>query len=154
MGDIGDVTIIDDYAHHPTEIKATLAAARQRYPGRRIWAVWQPHTYSRTKNLLPEFATCFAEADRVLILDVFQSRETDDLGLNMNGILKAMDHPDVNHVGSVVTAADFFLERVRPGDVLLTLSAGDGNQVCEIVFQDLQKRLEYGSQVNNGKGLI
>jgi UDP-N-acetylmuramate-alanine ligase len=72
----------------------------------------------------------------------------------MNGILKAMDHPDVNHVGSVVTAADFFLERVRPGDVLLTLSAGDGNQVCEIVFQDLQKRLEYGSQVNNGKELI
>lgn len=151
IGDVGDVTIIDDYAHHPTEVKATLAAARQRYPGRRIWAVWQPHTFSRTKNLLPEFATCFAEADRVLILDVFRSRETDDLGLNMNGILSAMDHRDVHHVGSVVTAADFFLERVRPGDVLLTLSAGDGNLVGEIVFQNLQKRLEYGSRVNNGQ---
>ncbi|HCB48573.1 MAG TPA: UDP-N-acetylmuramate--L-alanine ligase, partial [Chloroflexi bacterium] len=56
VGDVGDVTIIDDYAHHPTEIRATLAAARQRYPGRRIWAVWQPHTFSRTKSLLPEFA--------------------------------------------------------------------------------------------------
>lgn len=151
IGEVGDVTIIDDYAHHPTEIRATLAAARQRYLGRRIWAVWQPHTFSRTKNLLPEFATCFAEADRVLILDVYQSRETNNLGLNMNGILNAMDHTDVHPVGSMIAAVDFFLERVRPGDVLLTLSAGDGNLVGEIVFQNLQKRLEYGSWVNNGQ---
>jgi UDP-N-acetylmuramate--alanine ligase len=152
VGDVGGVTIIDDYAHHPTEIRATLAAARQRYPGRRIWAVWQPHTFSRTKSLLPEFATSFSEADRVLILEVFQSRETDNLGLNMNVIMKAMDHPDVSHIGSIVATADFFLERVRPGDVFLTLSAGDGNLVGEIVFHYLQKRLEYGPQMNNGQG--
>lgn len=152
VGDVGDVMIIDDYAHHPTEIRATLAAARQRYPDRRIWAVWQPHTFSRTKRLLPEFATSFSEADRVLVLDVYQSRETDNLGLSMNAIMKTMDHPDVDYVGSVVAAAEFFLERVRPGDVLMTLSAGDGNIVGELVFHNLQKRLEYGTQVKNGQG--
>ncbi|NJN54573.1 MAG: UDP-N-acetylmuramate--L-alanine ligase, partial [Anaerolineae bacterium] len=64
IGEIGDVTVIDDYAHHPTEIEVTLQAARQRYPGRRLWAVWQPHTFSRTKLLQSRFATCFAGADR------------------------------------------------------------------------------------------
>jgi UDP-N-acetylmuramate--alanine ligase len=87
-GEVGGVTVIDDYAHHPTEIRATLAAARQRYPGRRLWAVWQPHTFSRTRLLLDEFATCFNEADRVVALDIYKSRETDTLGMDTAVVLQ------------------------------------------------------------------
>ncbi len=80
VGEIGNVTVIDDYAHHPTEIRATLAAARQRYPGRRLWAVWQPHTFSRTRLLADEFADSFSAADRVIALDIYRSREAEDTG--------------------------------------------------------------------------
>ena len=80
IGTQGGVTVIDDYAHHPTEIKATLQAARQQFSGRRLWAIWQPHTFSRTKLLMDEFATSFEQADRVVALDIYRSRETDSLG--------------------------------------------------------------------------
>ncbi len=74
-GEHRGVTLIDDYAHHPTEIRATLAAARLRYPGRRLWAVWQPHTYSRTRALFDQFAAAFAAADCVLVTEVYAARE-------------------------------------------------------------------------------
>lgn len=141
IGEAGEVTVIDDYAHHPTEIKVTLQAARQRYPGRRLWAVWQPHTYSRTKLLLQEFATCFTEADRVVALDIYRSRERDTLGMDTAVVLAAMNHSDAVHVPRREDAATFILDRVRPGDVVLTLGAGDGNAVGEWVLAGLQKRV-------------
>lgn len=69
------VTVVDDYGHHPTEIRATLAAARQRFTGRRIWAVWQPHTYSRTRLLQDDFIAAFDDADCVLITEIYAARE-------------------------------------------------------------------------------
>ena len=92
-GEAGGVTVIDDYAHHPTEIKATLAAAKARYQGRRIVALFQPHTYSRTKALLDEFAGAFGEADRVALMEIFPSRETDTLGISTADVLAKLDHP-------------------------------------------------------------
>ncbi|MCL4261309.1 MAG: UDP-N-acetylmuramate--L-alanine ligase, partial [Anaerolineales bacterium] len=74
-GEAGGVSVFDDYAHHPTEIKATLAGARARYPDRRIWAVWQPHTYSRTHMLFREFSRAFDDADEVIVTEVYASRE-------------------------------------------------------------------------------
>jgi len=123
IGEVGNVTIIDDYAHHPTEIGVTLQAARQRYPGRRLWAVWQPHTFSRTKLLLDKFATCFTEADRVVALDIYRSRETDSLGLDTAVVLEAMNHPAAIHIPNLDDAAKYILDRVRPHDVVLTLGA-------------------------------
>ena len=67
--------MIDDYAHHPSEIAVTLRAAKERFPDRRLWAVFQPHTFSRLKALLPDFAASFTDADRVMILDVYAARE-------------------------------------------------------------------------------
>lgn len=145
VGEVADVTVVDDYAHHPTEIRATLSAARQRFPGRRIWAVWQPHTFSRTKRLLQEFASSFDNADRVVALDIFQSRETDTLGIDTRAVVASMDHPEAVHVGALDSAASYILERVRPGDVIVTLTAGDGYLVGEAVLQGLQKRLSNGS---------
>lgn len=142
LGEIGGVTVIDDYAHHPTEIKVTLAAARQQFPGRRIWAVWQPHTYSRTKLLLKEFAQSFNDADRVIALDIYRSREQDTLGMDTAVVLDVMEHPNAVHIASNREAADYLLDRVRPDDVILTLGAGDGDVIGKWVLEGLQKRVK------------
>ncbi len=139
VGEHGGVTVIDDYAHHPTEIAATLAAARQRFPGRRLWAVWQPHTFSRTKLLLDEFAACFGDADRVVALDIYPSRETDDLGISTATVLEKMTHPNAIHIPKREEAAAYILDRIRPGDVVLTLGAGDGDAVGRWVLDGVKK---------------
>jgi UDP-N-acetylmuramate--alanine ligase len=141
VGEVGDVTIVDDYAHHPTEIRATLAAARQRFPGRRLWAVWQPHTFSRTRAMLNEFASCFEQADRVVALDVYQSREIDTLGIDTSQVVARMKGTRADHVGSKSEAANFIFVRVLPGDVVLTLGAGDGNLVGENLKRQLEQQL-------------
>lgn len=140
MGESGGVTVIDDYAHHPTEIRVNLAAARQRYPGRRLWAVWQPHTYSRTKVLLNEFARSFDEADRVIALDIYRSRERDTLGISTQDVIAQMNHPYARHVGRREEAVTYILDRIRPGDVILTLGAGDGDMVGQLILDGLKER--------------
>ena len=141
LGEVRGVTVVDDYAHHPTEIRATLAAARQRYPGRRLWAVWQPHTYSRTKMLLDEFATSFEDANRVTVLDIYPSRERDNLGIDSGLVVSHITHPDAHHIAEKEAAAAYILDRIRPGDVLLTLGAGDGDQVGRQVLAELEERV-------------
>jgi UDP-N-acetylmuramate--alanine ligase len=142
VGEAGGVTIIDDYAHHPTEIRATLAAARQHYPGRRLWAVWQPHTFSRTKLLLDEFAASFTDADRVVALDIYRSRETDDLGIGTAAVLEKMNHPAAVHIPERTDAAAYILDRVRPYDVIMTLGAGDGDAVGQWVLDGLKGKIK------------
>ena len=142
LGEVGNVTIVDDYAHHPTEIKATLGAARQQFPGRRIWAVWQPHTYSRTKLLMAEFAHSFDDADRVIALDIFRSREKDTLGIDTSVVVAAMAHPQAIYIASKREAADYLLDRVHPDDVIVTLGAGDGDKVGKWVLAGLEKRVK------------
>ncbi|MCA9974429.1 MAG: UDP-N-acetylmuramate--L-alanine ligase [Anaerolineales bacterium] len=141
VGEVGEVTVLDDYAHHPTEIRVTLQAARQRYPGRRLWAVWQPHTYSRTKLLLAEFAACFEDADRVVALDIYRSREKETLGMDTAVVVQAMNHEQAVHIPQREDAAAYILDRVRPGDVVITLGAGDGNAVGEWVLAGLRERV-------------
>ncbi|MDX1413395.1 MAG: UDP-N-acetylmuramate--L-alanine ligase [Candidatus Promineifilaceae bacterium] len=141
-GEIGGVTIIDDYAHHPTEIRATLAAAKQRYPGRRIWAVWQPHTYSRTKMMQAQFADCFDDADKVVVLDIYRSREVDTLGVDAATVVQSMKHPSAIHVAEKHDVVNYLLDRILSDDVVLTLGAGDGNIVGQELLAALKKRLQ------------
>ncbi len=144
VGSVGDVVVIDDYAHHPTEIRMTLAAAKQRYPGRTVWAVWQPHTYSRTKLYFDEFTESFTDADRVIVLDIYRSRERDTLGIDSAQVVAAMNengHPSAHYVGENEQAAVYLLDRVAPGDVVLTMGAGDGNAVGLSVIAGLKKRM-------------
>ena len=138
VGEAGGVTVVDDYAHHPTEIQATLAAARRRYPGRRLWAVWQPHTFSRTRLLLSEFARSFTQADRVVALDIYRSREAIDPTLTTAAVVERMEHPNAVYIADRRDAADYLLERIRPDDVILTLGAGDGDAVGWWVLEGLQ----------------
>jgi UDP-N-acetylmuramate--alanine ligase len=141
-GEAGGVIVVDDYAHHPTEIKVTLAAARERFPGREIWAVFQPHTYSRTKALLEEFASSFSQADHVIICDIYAAREKDTLGISSLDILALMDHPDAKYIGSLEAVAFYLEEHLKPGAVLITLGAGDVYQVGEKVLEALRGKDE------------
>ncbi len=150
-GEAGGVVVVDDYAHHPTEIAATLAAARNRYPDRRIWAVFQPHTFSRTRALIDQFAVSFADADRVLVLDIYAARETDNLGTDASDLVSLMDHRQARHIGSRRQAAGYLLEHVRPGDLVLTLGAGDGDQVGEWLLGALRGAANEARQAHDGE---
>lgn len=136
-GEAGGVTVVDDYAHHPTEIKATLAAARRRFAGHPVWVMFQPHTYSRTRTLLAEFAASFADADHVIVVDIFRSRETPDGTISAADIVKKMSHPDVQYIPALTDAAEYLCAALKPGDVLLTLGAGDSYTVGETVLERL-----------------
>ncbi len=140
VGEAGGVTWVDDYAHHPTEIRATLAAARRRFAGHTLWVMFQPHTYSRTRALLADFAAAFDDADHVVIVDIYRSRETPDPSISAADIVRRMSHADARYVPALDDAADYLCERLRPGDVLLTLGAGDGNAVGRKVLQVLGQR--------------
>jgi UDP-N-acetylmuramate--alanine ligase len=125
------VTVIDDYAHHPTEVVATLAAARQRYPDRRIWAVFQPHTYSRTRHMLYQMGESFAAADEVIVLDIYAAREVDDGSVTAAELVATSPHPSIRHIRAIADAAAYLADHAASGDIVLTLGAGDGNQVGE-----------------------
>jgi UDP-N-acetylmuramate--alanine ligase len=139
-GEVDGITVLDDYAHHPSEIRATLAAARQRYPGRQICVVFQPHTYSRTKALLAEFASAFHDADDVVVTDIYAAREKDDLGISARDLVARMAHPSASHVSDLAQAAVWASNHLRPGGLLITMGAGDVWQVGERVLAMLQKR--------------
>jgi UDP-N-acetylmuramate--alanine ligase len=136
-GEAGGVTVIDDYAHHPTEVRATLAAARARYPGRRIVAYLQPHTYSRTRALLDEWSAAFGDADAVLVGAIYAAREQDTLGMDSATLASRIDHSNVHATGGMKHAVAELLNVLEPGDVLLTLGAGDGYKVGERVLEGL-----------------
>jgi len=135
------VTVIDDYAHHPTEIRATLAAARQRFPGRVLRAVFQPHTYSRMQALWDAFAASFTDADHVVVLDVYPARENaaDYPGVTADSFVAAMTHPDARYIGSHDEAVAYLLKDLQPGDLLITLGAGDGYLIGERVLASLEQ---------------
>ena len=136
-GEAGGITVIDDYAHHPTEIRATLSAARARYPGKRIWVVWQPHTYSRTQTLFDEFAISFNDADEVVVSEIYASREPKQ-DFSAAQVVKAMRHSSTHFIAELDAIRVYLLENLRPGDVLLVLSAGDADSVSRDVLSALQ----------------
>jgi UDP-N-acetylmuramate--alanine ligase len=136
LGEKRGITIVDDYAHHPTEIRATLSAARARYPGRKIWAVWQPHTYSRTQTLFFEFTRAFADADQVLVTEIYAAREPKQ-AFSSAEVVSAMPHPSARFTDSLQETTEYLLKHLRGGDVLLVLSAGDADQVSANVLAGL-----------------
>jgi UDP-N-acetylmuramate--alanine ligase len=136
LGEARGVTVIDDYAHHPTEIRATLSAARARYPGRRLWAVWQPHTYSRTQTLFLEFSRAFGDADQVLVTEVYAAREPKQT-FSSAEVVSAMPHVAARFTNSLEETTEYLLKNLRGGDVLLVLSAGDADQVSSNVLARL-----------------
>ncbi|MBG0771907.1 MAG: UDP-N-acetylmuramate--L-alanine ligase, partial [Anaerolineaceae bacterium] len=136
LGQAGGVTIIDDYGHHPTEIAATLNAAHSRYPDRRIWAIWQPHTYSRTRSLEPEFIRALAIADRVGVLKIYAAREQDP-DYSAQVIADSLPADKAAYLNDFETATNYLLQEIKPGDILIVFSAGDATQVSQAVLREL-----------------
>ena len=143
-----DVILIDDYAHHPTAISATLEAARQRFPGRRLIAVYQPHMYSRTKTFFEPFLTAFDDADVVIIADIFPGREHDDGSIHARELVEAMvkrppflsSGKKVISSGNVENTATILGNTLRSGDVAIVMGAGDIYAVTETLLQEHRKR--------------
>ncbi len=131
-GEIGGVTIIDDYAHHPTEIKATLSAVKN-YPHQTAWCVFQPHTYTRTKAFLQDFADALTLADKVVLADIYAARETDTLGISSLDLQQELQKrgTTVYYFSSFDEIENFLLENCIHGDLLITMGAGDIVKVGE-----------------------
>lgn len=139
LGEAAAITVMDDYAHHPTEIKATLAAARRLFPGRRLVCLFQPHTYSRSQYLLEGFRTCFQEADVLLLAETYAAREEPGAGLDARQLAAAITSPAARYAGSLEQSAQAVLALLEPGDVFFTIGAGDVDKVGHMVLAELRR---------------
>ena len=137
LGEAGGVTVVDDYAHHPTQIRAVLEAAKGRYPRSRRIVVWQPHTFSRIRALWDDFLTAFEGADEVIVLPIYAAREADDGTLDQRMIAEAIEHPRVRAAGSLEEAAEVLAAEAQPGDVVLLLGAGTEYRVGQALLERL-----------------
>lgn len=135
-GTFQGVTVIDDYAHHPTEIRATLEAA-QNYPHKALWCVFQPHTYTRTKALFSQFAQALSLADHVVLADIYAARETDTLGISSEALAAAVSDlgTDSVYLPSFEAIEEFLKKNCSPGDLLITMGAGDVVNIGEKLIQ-------------------
>lgn len=131
-GTVGGVTVIDDYAHHPEEITATLKAARN-FPHKKLWCIFQPHTYTRTKTFLKEFAQALTLADGVVLADIYAARENDDLGISsatLQAEIQALGK-ECHYFPTFDEIENFLLENCINGDMLITMGAGDVVKIGE-----------------------
>ena len=139
-GEAGGITVVDDYAHHPVELKATLNAAKDGF-GRRVIAVFQPHRYSRTQALLGEFSTAFYQADQLFVTEIYPAGEAPIPGVSGRQIADGVaghGHRHVTYVADKSELAKAVLDQVAPGDMVLTLGAGDVWRVGEEILDRLR----------------
>ena len=131
-GHVHGFEIVDDYAHHPTEINATLAAAA-KYPHKKMWVIFQPHTYTRTKSLMPQFAKELTAADEVILADIYAAREKDDLGISSKDVADrvAMLGTPSHYFKTFREIEDFIIENAAEGDLVLTVGAGNVYEIGE-----------------------
>ncbi len=131
-GEIGGVTVIDDYAHHPTEICATLETAKN-YPHKTIWCVFQPHTYSRTKAFLKPLASALTHTDKIVLADIYAARETDTLGISSRNLQQEIVSlgGECYYYPSFDEIENFLLKNCTAGDLLITMGAGDVHKIGE-----------------------
>jgi UDP-N-acetylmuramate--alanine ligase len=143
-GEAAGVVVYDDYGHHPTAIRATLAAVRQREPGRRVWAAYEPLTYHRTAALLDDFAMVLGTADGVAIADIWAGRDPDTTVASAEGLAAGVRARAAGLVaeatGSVEATADWLAERVQPGDVVLVMGGGRSYRIGELLLARLLAR--------------
>ena len=144
-GDAGGVLVVDDYGHHPTEIRATLVAAKLGSTGRRMVVLFQPHRYTRTQDLMDEFARSFNNADVLMLTDIYAASEDPIPGVSAESLVEAVQrfgHKDARYVGSVEEATQALFDEVRPGDIVLTLGAGNVSRAGERLSELLKEQSE------------
>jgi UDP-N-acetylmuramate--alanine ligase len=141
-GEVDGITVVDDFGHHPTEVRATLAAARAGFPGRRIIAAFQPQRYTRTRDQFQEFSRSFYDADEVVLCDVYPAGEKPIEGANSEALTKAIQdngHKNVSYVPRRIDVAPHLVERVKSGDLVITLGSGDIQLTCNELIELLEK---------------
>jgi UDP-N-acetylmuramate--alanine ligase len=136
-GQARGVTVVDDYGHHPTEIRATLAAARE-CGHQRIFVVFQPHRYTRTRDLLDEFSSAFADADTVIVLPIYAASEEPIPGVTAEGLVSRIQGPTVHYAPEFAAAIAAVAGQVREGDLILTLGAGSVSQLGPLILAALE----------------
>ena len=136
-GTYNDALIVDDYAHHPTELKATLAASKKLKKST-LWCVFQPHTYSRTKSLLNEFGEAFYSADKVIITDIYAAREDDPGDIHSKDLVEKLYHNnvDVTYISKFEDIVKYLKENIQQNDLLITAGAGPVYQIGEMLLKD------------------
>ncbi len=139
VGEASGVTVMDDYAHHPTEVRTTVQAARERFDGRRLVVLFQPHTYSRTRYLLEEWKTCFEGVDALYIAGTYAAREEEGAGLSGADLAAAIVSPEASYVATLEEAAERIAHDLRAGDVFFTVGAGDVDAVGAMVIEKLRR---------------
>ncbi len=143
--EVGGITVVDDFGHHPTEVRATLQGARAGWGGRRIVAAFQPHRYTRTKDQFQEFARSFYDADKVVVCDVFSAGEAPIEGANSEALVQAIKdsgHTDVTYVAKREDVAKHLAELARSGDLVITLGAGNIQLSCNELIELLEAKHE------------
>jgi len=141
-GEVDGITVVDDYGHHPAEVMATLKGARNAF-GRRVVVAFQPHRYTRTRDLLEDFSRAFNDADLLVVTDVYSAGEEPIAGATSANLVEkilACGHRDVTHVAARADVAKHLRNRVKSGDLVITLGAGDINQVGPELLQLLQQK--------------
>ena len=136
-GTVNGMTLIDDYAHHPSEIRPTLLATKNQARGARVWCVFQPHTYSRTKAFFSEFSTAFQDAYKVVLADIYAARETDPGDISSAALADAINRISGNAVyidGGFEKIAAYLREHTAPGDIILTMGAGNAVAVADLLL--------------------
>ena len=136
-GMLNDAEIYDDYAHHPSEIKATLLAAKNRNM-KKVWCVFQPHTYSRTKALLNEFANAFYNADQVIITDIYAAREKDTGEISSKDLVNEIQKTSKNaiYIKEFSDIENYLRDNLQAGDILLTIGAGNVYKIGEKLIEE------------------
>ncbi len=137
VGEANGITVVDDYAHHPTEIAAVVEAARARFPRRRLVVLFQPHTYSRSRYLLEGFLGCFANADVLYLSETYPARERPEQGMRSVDLANRIDTPRAVYLGPLREAVVAVAEAAQPGDIIMTLGAGDIESAGEQIVEQL-----------------
>lgn len=140
LGTVKDITVVDDYAHHPTEIGVTLNAAR-KFPHNKLWCIFQPHTYTRTKLLFKEFASSFKEADHVIITDIYAAREKDTGEVHSRDLAEEANRISNNviYMKEFDDIADYVVKNANPGDIVMTVGAGSITKLGPMILEKLKR---------------
>ena len=146
-GEVDGITVVDDYGHHPTEIQVTLQAVKDNWPDRRKVVVFQPHRYSRTRALMEDFGRSFNNSDLLVVMPIYAASETPIAGVTAQALaecIRSHGHRSVTCLESRQDVVDHLADRLEPGDLLLTLGAGDVYRIGEMVLERLTPQTENG----------
>ncbi len=150
-GEVGGVTVVDDFGHHPVEVRATLAGAKASFGGRRVVAAFQPHRFTRTRDQWDEFPRAFHDADKVVICDIFAAGEKPIEGVTSERLValaREAGHRDIHYIPRREDLAAWLDAQARPGDLVITLGAGNIQLACNDVIELLEQRLGPATRKN------